>query len=64
MLFWQDEKDALKQELFTIKRNIDFLRSDMNRQFALVNERVDALTQPYGIKKDGTPKAKPGRKPK
>jgi hypothetical protein len=64
MLFFQDEKDKLRQELDTMKRNIDFLRSDMRYQVDVLTQRLDSLTHPHGAKKDGTPRAKPGRKPK
>ena len=64
MLFFQDEKDKLRQELNTMKRNIDFLRSDMRYQVDVLTQRLDSLTHPYGAKKDGAPRAKPGRKPK
>jgi hypothetical protein len=64
MLFFQDEKDNLKQELDTMKRNIDFLRSDMRYQVDVLTQRLDSLTHPHGAKKNGSPRAKPGRKPK
>jgi len=64
MLFFQDEKDKLRQELDTMKRNIDFLRSDMRYQVDVLTQRIDSLTHPHGARKDGTPRAKPGRKPK
>jgi hypothetical protein len=64
MLFFQDEKDKLKQELDIMKRNIDFLRSDMRYQVDVLTQRLDSLTHPHGARKDGTPRAKPGRKPK
>ena len=64
MLFFQDEKDKLKQELDTMKRNIDFLRSDMRYQVDVLTQRLDSLTHPHGAKKDGSPRAKPGRKPR
>jgi len=68
MFFWQDEKDALKQELLNIKRRIDGLEHAINTihkviaggyEFKFQNHSLN-----YGIKKDGTPCAKPGRKPK
>ena len=64
MLFFQDDKDKLRQELDTMKRNIDFLRSDMRYQVDVLTQRLDSLTHPHGAKKDGTPRAKPGRKPR
>jgi hypothetical protein len=64
MLFFQDEKDKLRDELSHINRNIEYLRSAMQHQLDVLTERIDSLTHPYGAKKDGTPRAKPGRKPK
>ena len=65
MLFWQDEKDALKQELFLINAKIKYLQSMYNDLQSTVHEQAGfKFSQyPYGSKKDGTPKAKPGRKP-
>jgi hypothetical protein len=60
MLFFQDEKDKLRQELTDIQRKIQAIYTWMN----IHGERLDSLTHPYGAKKDGTPRAKPGRKPK
>ena len=64
MLFFQDDKDKLKQELADIRRQIEGLRSAMRHHVDFLTDRVDSLTHPYGAKKDGTPRAKPGRKPK
>ena len=64
MFMLKQDKDKLRQELDTMKRNIDFLRSDMRRELEDFKRRVDSLTHPHGSKKDGTPRAKPGRKPK
>jgi hypothetical protein len=65
MLFWQDEKDALKQELFLINAKIKDLQGMYNHLQSTVHEQAGfKFSQyPYGSKKDGTPKAKPGRKP-
>jgi len=70
MLFFQDEKDKLRNTLADLQRQISNLQ-------AAVNYRIDELTKrqwekngfkidiyPHGAKKDGTPRAKPGRKPK
>jgi hypothetical protein len=62
MLFFQDEKDKLKQELADIRRQIEGLRSSMRHHVDFLTGRVDMLTHPHGAKKDGTPRAKPGRK--
>jgi uncharacterized protein YijF (DUF1287 family) len=68
MLFWQDEKDALKQELFAINSKIRNLQSMYNHLQSTVHEQAGFKfanhPRTYGLKKDGTPKAKPGRKPK
>ena len=70
MLFFQDDKDKLRDTLADLQRQISNLQ-------AAVNYRIDELTKqqwkkngfnidlyPHGAKKDGTPRAKPGRKPK
>ena len=68
MLFWQDEKDALKQELFAINRKLDELKGMQDYQQELIDHCAKGISlvmdYPYGAKKDGSPKAKPGRKPK
>lgn len=65
MLFWQDEKDALKQELFIINAKIKDLQGMCNYLQSKLHEQAGLKfgDHPYGSKKDGTPKAKPGRKP-
>ena len=65
MLFWQDEKDALKQELFLINAKIKDLQGMYNYLQSILHEQSGFKfgDHPYGSKKDGTPKAKPGRKP-
>jgi len=63
MLFFQNEKDELKQTLVGILRDIERLRSSMEHQVDVLTKRLDSLTHPHGAKKDGTPRAKPGRKP-
>jgi hypothetical protein len=64
MLFFQDEKDELKQTLVGILRDMERMRSSMQHQVDVLTQRLDTLTHPYGAKKDGSPRAKPGRKPK
>ena len=67
MLFWQDEKDQLKQELATINRKLNELNMMQDYQQTLIDKLEEGISlvmgHPYGSKKDGTPKAKPGRKP-
>jgi hypothetical protein len=67
MLFFQDEKDKLRDELSIINRKLDELKGVQyfqNERIDMLGKRVDSLTHPHGAKKDGTPRAKPGRKPK
>jgi len=68
MFFWQDEKDALSEELDYIKRRIDGLEHAINTIQKVIAEGYGFKFQNhplnYGLKKDGTPKAKPGRKPR
>lgn len=69
MLFFQDEKDKLKQELDTIKLRIDALEGMQEHQQHLIDHCAQGISMvmdkyPHGAKKDGTPRAKPGRKPK
>jgi len=64
MLFFQDEKDKLKQELADIRRQIEGLRSAMRHHVDFLTDRMDRLDYPHGAKKDGSPRAKPGRKPR
>jgi len=64
MFMFQDEKDELKQSLVGILRDIERLRSSMEHQVDVLTKRLDSLTHPHGAKKDGSPRAKPGRKPK
>ena len=58
MLFFQDDKDKLKQELENI------LEAKLSHKVDMLGHRVDSLTHPHGARKDGTPRAKPGRKPR
>jgi hypothetical protein len=77
MLFFQDEKDKLKLELDTINRKLDELKGMQEYQQTLIDHCQQGLIDhcsigismvmdkyPHGAKKDGTPRAKPGRKPK
>jgi hypothetical protein len=64
MFMFQDEKDELKQSLVGILRDIERLRSSMEHQVDVLTKRLDSLTHPHGAKKDGSPRAKPGRKPR
>lgn len=69
MLFFQDEKDKLRQELDTINRKLDELKGMQEYQQGLIDQWAKGIsmvmdTYSHGAKKDGTPRAKPGRKPK
>ena len=64
MLFFQDEKDKLRDTLTDLQRQINRLEAKLSHKVDMLGRRVDSLTHPYGAKKDGTPRAKPGRKPK
>jgi len=69
MLFFQDEKDKLKQELKTINQRLENAFSSLRYHRDLIAE-LEAMikgfssTHPHGAKKDGSPRAKPGRKPR
>ena len=69
MFFFQDEKDKLRQELDTIIRKIGELKGMQEYQQTLIDHCAEGISMvmdgyPHGAKKDGTPRAKPGRKPK
>ena len=64
MLFFQDEKDKLRDTLADLQRQINNLQTDISYGLNQVNNRLDSLTHPHGARKDGTPRAKPGRKPR
>lgn len=69
MLFFQDDKDKLRQELDTINRKFDELKGMQEYQQTLIDHwakgiRMVMENYSHGAKKDGTPRAKPGRKPK
>jgi hypothetical protein len=69
MLFFQDEKDKLRDELSIINRRLQDMQGVLQYHFRLIQE-LEVATKgitnnyPHGAKKDGTPRAKPGRKPK
>jgi hypothetical protein len=64
MFMFQDDKDKLKHDLSVLRRSINDLHSALQRQIDVLTQRLDSLTHPHGAKKDGSPRAKPGRKPK
>ena len=65
MFMFKDEKKRLHDELDLLRTRVKMLESDLHElgiKFFWFKKLKD--NEPYGIKKDGTPKAKPGRKPK
>ena len=67
MFMFQDDKDKLRDELSIINRKLHELKGMQDFQkerIDMLGKRVDSLTHPHGAKKDGTPRAKPGRKPR
>ena len=64
MFFFQDEKDELKQKLASLYRQLSNVHDALDHRIDVLTQRIDSLTHPHGAKKDGTPRAKPGRKPK
>ena len=69
MLFFQDDKDKLRQELDTINRKLEDARGALRYHRDLIAELEAVIkgyssTHPHGARKDGTPRAKPGRKPR
>ena len=69
MLFFQDDKDKLRQELESMNRQIEANKNVLRYHWDLIQElkeKINGITNiyPHGAKKDGTPRAKPGRKPK
>jgi len=69
MLFFQDEKDKLRDELAIINRKLHELKGMQDYQQTLIDHCAKGISMvmdnyPHGAKKDGTPRAKLGRKPK
>jgi len=69
MFMLKQDKDKLRQELDTINRKLEDARGALRYHRDLIAE-LEAMikgfssTHPHGAKKDGTPRAKPGRKPR
>jgi hypothetical protein len=63
MLFFQDEKDKLRDTLSQMQRQINYIETNFGFRIDMLGKRVDSMTHPHGAQKDGTPRAKPGRKP-
>jgi hypothetical protein len=65
MFMFSNEKNRLLDEVETLRGRVAVLESDV-RDIKLkywANEKLYAKKSIYGLKLDGTPKAKPGRKP-
>lgn len=67
MFYWNKNKQEIREALESLQADIDFLNLRSNTQSNIIQNLVDRLdryekTTKYGLKKDGTPKAKPGRK--
>jgi len=69
MFMFQDDKDKLRDELSIINRKLEDARGALRYHRDLIAE-LEAMikgfssTHPHGAKKDGSPRAKPGRKPR
>jgi len=69
MFMFQDDKDKLRDELSIINRKLEDARGALRYHRDLIAE-LEAMikgfssTHPHGARKDGTPRAKPGRKPR
>ena len=64
MLFFQDDKDKLRDTLADLQFQINRLEAKLSHKVDMLGHRVDSLTHPHGARKDGPPRAKPGRKPR
>jgi hypothetical protein len=69
MFMFQDDKDKLRDELSIINRKIGELKGMQDFQKHRIDKLEEGITvvmntYPHGAKKDGTPRAKPGRKPR
>ena len=69
MFMLKQDKDKLRQELDTINRKLDELKAMQDYQQTLIDHCAKGISMvmdnyPHGAKKDGAPRAKPGRKPK
>jgi hypothetical protein len=69
MFMFKGDKDKLRDELSIINRRLQDMQGVLQYHFRLIQElevATNGITNiyPHGSKKDGTPRAKPGRKPK
>ena len=63
MFMFTSEKKRLYDEIELLQSRVKLLESDF-QDLKMKYWCDKKLNESYGIKKDGTPKAKPGRKPK
>ena len=63
MFMFANEKEQLKMEIIGLKSKLNAQQEKLNFLFSRIESHI-ATTHPHGIKKDGQPRAKPGRKPK
>jgi hypothetical protein len=62
MFFWKQDKEKIETELNFLRMRIG-IQADIIENLVTRLDRYERFVR-YGIKKDGTPKSKPGRKPK
>ena len=62
MFMFANEKEQLKMEIIGLKSKLNAQQEKLNFLFSRIESHI-ATTHPHGTKKDGTPRAKPGRKP-
>jgi hypothetical protein len=71
MFFWKKDKEKIYEALQSLQSEVDFLQRRSSLQADVLEDlttRLDRYEQillkvsKYGFRKDGTPKAKPGRK--
>ena len=71
MFFWNKDKKQIHEALQSLQVEVDFLKRRSNLQADILEDlttRLDRYEQillklgKYGFRKDGAPKAKPGRK--
>ena len=63
MFMFANEKEQLKMEIIGLKSRLNAQQEKLNFLFSRIESHINK-NHPYGLTKDGTPKAKPGRKPK
>jgi len=71
MFYWNKNKQEIREALESLQADLDFLNLRFSTQAEVLEDlttRLDRHEQillklgKYGFRKDGTPKAKPGRK--